>query len=81
MVHTLIPPAPASHPLSFSSFFNKSSLTPLPHRFHRVDQAAVACLNAKLAVEKALVSPLQATRDLVQSKVGRWEEEGEGGGG
>ena len=46
-------------------------VTDLADLYNGADAAALACLTAKLAVEKCLVSRLEETRQMVQQKV-RW---------
>ena len=45
-------------------------VTDLADLYNGADAAALACLTAKLAVEKCLVSRLEETRQMVQQKVG-----------
>ena len=45
-------------------------LSDVPEMYNGADASALACITAKLAVEKCLTSKLEETRQMVQQKVG-----------
>ena len=70
LTRTLLLPSPALLALRVHSL-SVPIVTDLADLYNGADAAALACLTAKLAVEKCLVSRLEETRQMVQQKV-RW---------